>query len=278
MKIVHADETLQGWQEIVSHDNEYLKHIGFGIIRLRARQNYSGFSEAKEMAMIISRGPVSFSCAGKTWNDLGNRKSIFDGPATGLYVPINENFTIAAGERDVEISVSCCKIEESGEPFVVHPGEYDIVNVPGESANRTLHYVFGQNVEGRTHRIVMVEEFVEAGNWMGVPPHKHDTHRPPEETYMEELYFFKFNLLQGFGVQVNYTGRSNQQAKLVHGNDIALLPNGYHPFVTLTGYRAGIHVVLISDIGRSVVQYFDPEHSWQLAKSKGVEAMRAKFK
>jgi len=278
MRIVRADETLQDYQEIVSLDNKFLKHIGFGIIRLKAGESYSGFSDEKEMAMIISCGPITFSCAGKKWKGLGNRSSIFEGPATGLYVPMNEKFTITAAKHDVEISVVYCKVNKSGEPFVINPGEYDIVNISDDSANRSIHYVFGQNVEGRVHRIVMVEEFVEAGNWMGVPPHKHDTHRPPEETYMEELYFFKFDPPRGFGVQINYSDKDTQDVRLVYSNDVALLPGGYHPFVTLTGYCAGVHVVLISDIGRSVVQYFEPDHRWQLEKSKGAKAMRDKFK
>lgn len=278
MKTIHTNATLQGWQEIVTLDNNLLKHIGFGIIRLKSGQSYSGFSNDREMTMIINRGPVKFSSAGKDWKDLGNRNSMFNGPATGIYVPINEKFTITADKCDAEISAAYCKTDKPGEPFVIHPGEYDIVNITDEAANRTLHYVFGQNVEGRTHRIVMVEEFVESGNWMGVPPHKHDTHQPPEETYMAELYFFKFDPPQGFGVQINYKDKNTQEAKLIHTNDVVLLPDGYHPFVTLAGYRAGFHAILVSDVGRSVVQSFDPDHSWQLAESKGAEAMRDKFK
>ena len=41
-------------------------------------------------------------------------------------------------------------------------------------------------------KLIAVEVITPGGNWSSFPPHKHDEHRPGEESVLEEIYYFEF--------------------------------------------------------------------------------------
>ena len=42
-------------------------------------------------------------------------------------------------------------------------------------------------------RLIAVEVLTPGGNWSSCPPHKHDEHRPGEESELEEIYYFELS-------------------------------------------------------------------------------------
>ena len=75
------------------------------------------------------------------------------------------------------------------------------------------------------------------GNWSSSPPHKHEYNNLPEESDHEEIYFFKVDPEQGFGIQRLYTDdRELDEACVVENNDAVIISKGYHPVVAAPGY------------------------------------------
>jgi 5-deoxy-glucuronate isomerase len=54
---------------------------------------------------------------------------------------------------------------------------------------------------------------------------------------MQEIYFFRYNLPQGFGFQrVHTDDRTLDEAMAIEDGDVVLVPRGYHPCATAHGY------------------------------------------
>lgn len=53
---------------------------------------------------------------------------------------------------------------------------------------------------------------------------------------------------------------------------------GYHPCVVAPGYEMYYFTILAGKSQRPLVQYFQPEHAWQVETIPGIKDMIAKFK
>ena len=75
------------------------------------------------------------------------------------------------------------------------------------------------------------ETIKEEGNWSSWPPHKHDEDQDNKETKQKEIYLYKFDQTDGFGVQIIYNARI-EECHLVKNNSEILIEKGYHPVVS----------------------------------------------
>ena len=57
-----------------------------------------------------------------------------------------------------------------------------------------------QNMRERLTESCLSETYSMPGQWSSYPSHKHDTDNLPFEVNMEEIYHFKVNPGQGFGI------------------------------------------------------------------------------
>src|SRR5207237_6784453 len=71
------------------------------------------------------------------------------------------------------------------------------------AASRTIHQILMEDREAE--RLLVTEVLTPAGHWSSYPPHKHDTDDPPNETYLEEIYYFRMKDPRGFALQRVYT-------------------------------------------------------------------------
>jgi 5-deoxy-glucuronate isomerase len=80
---------------------------------------------------------------------------------------------------------------------------------------------------------------------------------------MQEIYHFRMNPPQGFGVQVMYTDDLDiDQAYIVRNNDNTVLPRGYHPVVAAPGYRLYYLWMMAGVTDRRMAPLDDPAHAW----------------
>jgi 5-deoxy-glucuronate isomerase len=92
---------------------------------------------------------------------------------------------------------------------------------------------------------------------------------------MEEIYYFRCNPAQGFGMQRVYTDdRSLDEACVVEDGDTMLLPAGYHPVVAAPGYQLYYLWMLAGPNDRRMRPNDDPAHAWvkavgEMAKDMG---------
>ncbi len=78
---------------------------------------------------------------------------------------------------------------------------------------------------------------------MSYPPHKHDTEAASGEIWQEEVYHFRVQPEQGFGIQRVYTAPDDpikiNEVYVIEDGDSVAIPRGYHPLVAGGGYQVG---------------------------------------
>ena len=114
--------------------------------------------------------------------------------------------------------------------------------------------------EHAASRLLVGETLNPEGRWSSYPPHKHDTHEPPDEVRLEEVYLFRVQPENGFGVQILYEP-GKERSFVVRDGDVAVIPSGYHPVVAAPGYEL-YYLWVMAGQGREMVPRFDPEHVW----------------
>ncbi|MEU8027484.1 5-deoxy-glucuronate isomerase [Streptomyces sp. NPDC049099] len=88
-------------------------------------------------------------------------------------------------------------------------------------------------------KLIAVEVITPGGNWSSYPPHKHDEHRPGEESELEEIYYFEIDGPNGLGYQRVFPSRAGGADVLaeVRSGDAVLVPDGWHgPSIAQPGH------------------------------------------
>ncbi|WP_027724812.1 5-deoxy-glucuronate isomerase [Tuberibacillus calidus] len=253
---------IEGYQEIISENFDQLNYLALGKISLKKGGEFQGHTGGYETVLVILTGTASVSCKDKSWSGLGGRKTVFDGKGTAIYVPCQTEYKVVA-ESDVHIAVCKAKAEQKFEPFVVKPDDV-IVNHRGkESWTREVHDLIPDSLENKVQRIILGETFNEAGKWSSYPPHKHDVENPPEEVYLEEIYYYQLDPEQGFGVQMHYTedGEIDDAFIVRHGDSFAI-NKGYHPVVAAGGYKLYYLWFLAGKSNRVLNPKDEEKHLW----------------
>ena len=235
--------------------------LSFSIVNLAAGDSYSSDTGAEECGLIILSGVLSLDIAGEQYPDLGGRTSVFAGKATGAYLPPGTAWSVQAGSA-AELAVCSSPSESSGPPQVIRPDDVQVNHAGNWNWRRDVHNVIGGNVP-QAQRLLIGETFNPPGNWSSYPPHKHEADDYPYQVNMQEIYHFRMNPAQGFGVQVMYTDDLDiDQAYIVRNNDNTILPCGYHPVVAAPGYQLYYLWMMAGVSDRRMAPMDDPTHAW----------------
>ncbi len=271
MKRFYEKQEGMGYQEIITKDAE-LEVIGFDLIRLNPGESVEQESGEYELGLVILSGNCDMKAGEFSAANLGNRRNVFDGKATTVYVPRDTKYTVTAnGYGMLEIGVCKVKADKKYEPFVVEPS--DIVTEHRGKLNwqRDVNDIITSKYEGRVDKIVLGETYGCAGQWSSYPSHKHDTDNMPYEVNMEEIYHFKVNPGQGFGIQVMYNDdMSLKESYIVRDGDSVAIKEGYHPVAAAPGYSVYYLWVMAGNSGRKLTPCDDPRHAWVKAVEKMV--------
>jgi len=125
------------------------------------------------------------------------------------------------------------------------------------------------------HRLVLVEIYTPSGNWSSYPPHKHDVHIENAEgklieADLEEVYFYRIDRPEGFAYQRVYTdersplhqaGQPIDALVRVGHNQAVLVPEGYHPVVSMHGCTT-YYLNVLAGNAQSLANQDDPNYSW----------------
>ncbi len=109
-------------------------------------------------------------------------------------------------------------------------------------------------------RLIVGETHNAPGFWSSYPPHKHDEHRPPEESKLEEVYHFRVKPPQGFGIQRVY-GDGFDETYAVQDRDTVAITEGFHPVAAAPGYLL-YYLWILAGEERAMSFREDPAHSW----------------
>ncbi len=267
---------------IVAEDDPKTPLVYFNRVMLKAGESFRSQVEGYETCIVPATGIVDVTVGAWSANGIGGRGTdVWDGEPSGVYVPVSAPAEITAS-TDTEVFIAGAIFDEVYEPFAVRASDIDPVQYGSDDTktHRKIKHILGQNPPGKVGRLLVSELFtVGAGGWSGFPPHKHDTDRLPTESHHDEVYNFRFKPDHGFGMQLlQYEdGKVGEAVHIVDGSTIQI-DKGYHPCVAAPGYEMYYFTILAGASQRSLVQFFQPTHAYQVETIPGIKDMVAKFK
>ncbi len=268
---------------IVDVDDAAVPLNYFNIVTLTRGQAFEYRVPGYETAIVPATGTVDVEVEGLTFAALGNRGTdVWDGEPEGVYVPVGARARMVCASDRAEVFVAGARFDAVLEPFDVRAADLDVIQYGSDETktHRRIKHIFGTKFHGRVGRLLVSELFtVGQGGWSGFPSHKHDTDRLPLETRHDETYNFRFRPSHGSGLQMlqREDGQPGEAYHIVNGSTICL-DRGYHPCVALPGYEMYYFTILGGFSQRSLVQYFQPTHAYQIETIPGIKDMVAKFK
>ena len=255
----------------------------FNIVKLKKDQSFEFKIPGYETCIVPATGTVEVNVEGELYDSLGQRTiDVWDGEPEGVYVPSNIKAEFVCSTINAEVFIAGAKYEKTLEPFAVRANEIDKVQYGSDDTktHRKIKHILGANHHDKVGRLLCNELYtVGQGGWSGFPPHKHDTDRLPKETRHDETYNYRFKPNNGFGFQL-FQAENNSVGNAAHIIDgsTVVIESGYHPCVVAPGYEMYYFTILGGLSQRSLVQYFQPDHAYQLETIPGIKDMIAKYK
>ena len=254
----------------------------FNIVKLNKDQIFEYVTPGYETCIVPATGCINVDIEGFEVNNLGTRiVDVWDGEPEGVYIPSGVKTSFVA-LNDAEIFIAGAKFDKIFEPFAVRADEIDTVQYGSDDTktHRKIKHILGAKHHDKVGRLLCNELYtVGQGGWSGFPPHKHDTDRLPDETRHDETYNYRFRPNNGFGFQLfQQVDEKIGKAEHIIDNSTIIIDKGYHPCVVAPGYEMYYFTILGGLSQRSLVQYFQPEHAYQLETIPGIKDMIAKYK
>jgi 5-deoxy-glucuronate isomerase len=255
----------------------------FNIVKLTADQSFEYQAPGYETAIVPATGTVDVTVEGEHFVNIGQRGvDVWDGEPEGVYAPTGAKVHLVCTSVSAEIFVAGARFDGELMPFAVRAADIDKIQYGSDDTktHRKIKHILGTKYHGQVGRLLVSELFtVGQGGWSGFPPHKHDTDRLPIETRHDETYNFRFRPNHGFGLQLVQLedGKVGDAYHLMNGSTV-VLEKGYHPCVAAPGYEMYYFTILGGLSQRSLVQFFQPTHAYQVETIPGIKDMIAKFK
>lgn len=229
----------------------------FGILRLGISEVYQGSSRDTELGIVILSGKCGFEIDGELFY-VGNRDDVFSGLPQAIYMPPGHSFRVSGGP--LEAAICRTKAKEERKYKVIVESEVMVNQVGKGNWAREVRLVIPP--KGFSQNLIMGETINPPGNWSGTPPHKHEVDNLPEESFHEELYYFKTDKPQGWGIQRTYSpSRGVNELIYLEENTVTFMPWGYHQIVAGPGYTI-YYLFCLAGMGNDLRGYEDPQHNW----------------
>ena len=240
----------------VSAERAGWRYVGFEVVRLAAGAPLARDTGQREACFVWLAGSSAVLCGTERWDAVGKRKSPFEGAPQSLYVGPGTSVRLTAGRRGAEIAIGWAPATREAAPQLYTDAA---VVERGEGATaRTIHQILME--DRAAERLLVTEVLTPAGHWSSYPPHKHDTDDPPNETYLEEIYYFRMRDPRGFALQRVYTDdRSLDESVAARDGDLVLVPRGYHTVSAAPGYDT-YYLNVMAGPRREWLIRFDPDH------------------
>ena len=279
---MHIPQHNNNNQAIVDRNHDLVPLCYFNIIKLKAGESYSYQLADYETCIVPATGSIDVQVQNQTFKQVGKRQHIWERDPEGVYVPVNCEATIDCISEDVEVFISGAKHNQTHKAFVIREEDIDTVQYGSDDTktHRKIKHILGKDPAGEVGKLLVSELFtVGAGGWSGFPPHKHEIDRLPEESRHNEVYNFRFNPPHGFGAQfLTPDGQDYGPVYHIRNGSTFIFDKGYHPCVAAPGYEMYYFTILGGLSQRSLIQYFQPTHAYQVETIPGIKDMIAKFK
>jgi 5-deoxy-glucuronate isomerase len=214
----------------------------------------------RECCVVVIAGRVDVGSEHGDWRGLGGRATPFEGAPDAAYFPPGTRFTLA-GEG--ELGLCFAPAGDGAEPRVLRGADI-VPETRGHGAHeRTINPILMGDEAADS--LLVCEVHTPPGHWSSYPPHKHDRDALPDESLLEETYYFRIDPPRGFALQRIYTDdRSLDETLSVRDRDTVLVPRGYHTVSAPPGYSV-YYLNVMAGPARAWAVANDPDHEWTLA-------------
>jgi 5-deoxy-glucuronate isomerase len=240
------------------------EHAGWKFVSLRVEKlaggdRYAFETGGDEVCIVPLRGEVTASVGEESYT-LTRPGTMFDGKPSALYVPIAMEVLIETAS-DAEIAIAGSRAERSFPVQFIGPDDIDVEIRGAGNATRQISHII--KPEFAADNLLVVEVFTPSGNWSSYPPHKHDIDNMPHESNLEEIYYYRIDGPEGFGLQRLYTDAGFDAAWVIRDKDLLLVHEGYHAFAIAHGYTGYYLNVLAGPADYRTMQPIDdPTYAW----------------
>jgi 5-deoxy-glucuronate isomerase len=237
------------------------KLLDFNLLVLADGKTYEGASGNREICAVVLGGKATFVVGDKKFDNVGGRPNVFSGKPHSVYIPAQSKFVITA-RGAVEIGLCSAPSELKTDAYVIPPERVATGVWGAANFSRNYHQILtlASQADLPAQRLIVGETFTPSGNWSTFPPHRHEKDDLPREAYHEEMYFFKVNPADGFGITRYYSDELDT-CYLVRDNTILMAPKGYHTVVSAPGYMT-YYLWFLAGNQRVQGTTDDPAHAW----------------
>lgn len=235
-------------------------HVGFEAYRLAKGQKLAQSTGVREAALVLLSGKANVAAGRQSWKEIGERMNVFEqSPPYAVYVPAHEDWELEA-VTEVELAVCFAPGLSGYRARLIPPADVGVEHRGSGSTARLVHNILPE--QEPAHSLLVVEVFTPSGHWSSYPPHKHDRDALPEESLLEETYYYRIQPEQGFAIQRVYTDdRALDETLTVRDRDVVLVPRGYHPVSAPPGYDL-YYLNVMAGPKRTWRFRNDPDHDW----------------
>ncbi len=247
-----------GLTEVVAN-SDGLKSLRMSVLRLAPGDVFKGKTSGEEAAFVLLSGICTVICGSKTFQNIGGRREVFDGPGFTVYLPAESEYEVTA-QTWMEAALGFTPAKQAGEALLIRPENVVLSSRGTRNWRRDIWDVIAPDFPSQ--HLIVVEVITPPGNWSSVPPHKHEEDNLPTEIYQEEIYFYRLKPSQGFAMQRIYTDDGSlDEAVVAKNNDAVIVPKGYHPVAVAPGYVC-YYLNFLSGKLKGMAPKDDPQHTW----------------
>ena len=231
--------------------------LGFSVRRLAKGEVWHESTGNHEAAIVVLGGTMSLDW-GEGLQSIGKRHDVFSGYPYCAYLPCGTSFEMRA-ESVVEFAEGCVRSQLKAKPHLFAPEDLGCEIRGGGDTTRQIVRII--RPEYQADKLMMNEVYTPGGNWSSYPPHKHDTHNPPNEFDLDEIYYFRIDHPDGYALLRQYNDAGTRDVTVaVHDGDLALLREGYHLVAAPPGYRV-YYLAVLAGSARAMAARTDPRYA-----------------
>ncbi len=236
--------------------------LGFDLLKLAPGETYSAATGDREVLAVILGGKATFEVVGTRFEKVGGRPNVFGGKPHSVYMPAGASYTIAA-DSAVEIALTSAPSDLAVAPYVIGPERVASGAWGAANFKRYFHQILtlAAQPDLPARRLIVGETFTPSGNWSTFPPHRHEVDDLPREADHEEIYYFRLNPADGFGLCRYYNDQGDDINFTVRDNTLMMAPYGYHTVVSAPGTMT-YYLWFLAGEHRIQATADDPALSW----------------
>ncbi|MCY9665018.1 5-deoxy-glucuronate isomerase [Paenibacillus alginolyticus] len=242
------------------------QYVGFEVVQLAEGQILSRETAGLEVCLVLLTGKADVLTKQAEWKNIGQRMSVFEKvPPYSVYVPNDDRYEVIALTA-VELAICSAPGAGNHSARLISPDQVGVETRGYGNIERQIHNILPEQEPADS--LLVVEVFTPNGHWSSYPPHKHDRDALPDESFLEETYYYRVDPGHGFAVQRVYTDdRSLDETLIVKNGETVLVPRGYHPVSAPPGYDV-YYLNVMAGPTRTWKFHNDPEHAWIMTKPR----------